>query len=90
MIDTNSTKISSESFAAAPAIAQPKTEVGPQAEAAVPLAIDLTAVTVELTDNAKATLLRSEGFNVTEISAKLGLDEETINSYLNLGPKLGF
>jgi hypothetical protein len=43
------------------------------------------AVTVEISDSAQAKLLQTEGYKVPEISFKLGIDEETINSYLNVG-----
>jgi DNA-binding NarL/FixJ family response regulator len=69
---------------------QPQATREIEARAAPPLSVEMPAVAVEFTDNAKAALLRSEGFTVAEISTKLGLDEATINSYLNLGPKLGF
>jgi hypothetical protein len=85
MIDNNATKIPSGPLAQV----QPQAAKAIQPQSAPPPSVEIPAVTVELTDNAKAALLKSEGYNVAEISVKLGLDEDTIKSYLNLGPRLG-
>ena len=42
------------------------------------------AVTVELSAQAQAKELKSEGMSVTEIATKLKLDEKTVDSYLGL------
>jgi DNA-binding NarL/FixJ family response regulator len=42
------------------------------------------AVSVELSTQAQAKELKTEGYSVTEIALKLKLDEKTIDSYLNL------
>jgi hypothetical protein len=42
------------------------------------------AVTVELSTQAQAKELKTEGYSVTEIALKLKLDEKTVDSYLNL------
>lgn len=42
------------------------------------------AVTVELSAQAQAKELKSEGMSVTEIATKLKLDEKTVDSYLGV------
>jgi DNA-binding NarL/FixJ family response regulator len=42
------------------------------------------AVVVQLSDAAQAKQLKTEGYSVMEISTKLGLDEDTVSSYLSV------
>jgi len=42
------------------------------------------AVTVELSTQAQAKLLKDQGMTVPLIAAQLGLDESTVDSYLNI------
>jgi DNA-binding NarL/FixJ family response regulator len=42
------------------------------------------AVTVELSDQAQAKALKTQGYSIAEISTKLGLDEKTVDSYVNV------
>ena len=65
--------------------AQPRVEKPAKALSVEPEQTFRQAVTVEISNSAQARLLQTQGYSVPEISFKLGLDEQTINSYLNVG-----
>jgi hypothetical protein len=89
MIDTNATTFNGSAKAPPAAPAAPRAQKEAEAEALPPLGGGALGTVVELTDCAKAVLLRDQGCEASEIAVRLGLDERTVDSYLNLGPKLG-
>ena len=67
------------------ALAQPRAEEPSRTQTVGPEQSLRQAVTVEISNTAQARLLQTQGFSVPEISFKLGLDERTIDAYLNIG-----
>jgi DNA-binding NarL/FixJ family response regulator len=71
--------------------AQGQAAVATKAQAVVEVAVPSqapieaeAAVTVELSAQAQAKELKTEGYSVSEIATKLKLDEKTIDSYLGV------
>ena len=74
--------IDSIAFVQAGSSSPPIQAVAPSKPQAQPVPAE--AVTVEISVPARAKLLKTEGFSVSEISIKLRLDEKTIDGYLNI------
>jgi hypothetical protein len=67
-----------------PAVAQSQAVNTAKAPVAQASAESQAAVTVELSDAAQAKELKQEGYGISDISSKLGLDKDTVSSYLNI------
>jgi hypothetical protein len=87
-IASNVSALASQGEAAVAAKA-PAAIQGTEVQASAPVQASAereAAVSVELSTQAQAKLLKDQGMSVPLIAAQLGLDESTVDGYLNISP----